>query len=175
MLVKYLSIVHVHLAQYNNTISENLTEKQQKPPIKVKMKIGDIEFEIEAQEDQIQNTVDKILAHRHRTPKKHQPRPSRRTPSPPATSRNMQRRHPKTLGRKLVHRTTRLRRRPHRTRTQRLPLRPHSRSTRTRRLGQRQHTNTHRQTTQIPVRTKKTPNMILSLCKTGNTDYALYT
>jgi len=39
-----------------------LTEKQQKPPIRVKIKIGDIEFEIESQEDQIQNTVDKILA-----------------------------------------------------------------------------------------------------------------
>jgi hypothetical protein len=39
-----------------------LTEKQQKPPIRVKIKIGDIEFEIESQEDQIQSTVDKILA-----------------------------------------------------------------------------------------------------------------
>jgi hypothetical protein len=39
-----------------------LTEKQQKPPIKVKMKIGDIEFEIEAQEDQLQTAVDRILA-----------------------------------------------------------------------------------------------------------------
>ncbi|HMK93800.1 MAG TPA: hypothetical protein VK536_00215 [Candidatus Limnocylindrales bacterium] len=39
-----------------------MTEKQQKPPIRVKMKIGDIEFEIESQEDQIQSTVDKILA-----------------------------------------------------------------------------------------------------------------
>jgi hypothetical protein len=39
-----------------------LTEKQQKPPIKVKMKIGDIEFEIESQEDQLQTTVDRILA-----------------------------------------------------------------------------------------------------------------
>jgi hypothetical protein len=38
-----------------------LTEKQQKPPIRVKMKIGDIEFEIESQEDQIQSAVDKIL------------------------------------------------------------------------------------------------------------------
>jgi hypothetical protein len=34
----------------------------QKPPIKVKMKIGDIEFEIESQEDQIQTAVDRILA-----------------------------------------------------------------------------------------------------------------
>jgi predicted transcriptional regulator len=40
---------------------KDLTEKQQRPPIKVKMKIGEIEFEIESQEDQIQNTVDKIL------------------------------------------------------------------------------------------------------------------
>jgi hypothetical protein len=39
-----------------------LTEKQQKPPIKVKMKIGDIEFEIESQEDQIQTAVERILA-----------------------------------------------------------------------------------------------------------------
>jgi hypothetical protein len=39
-----------------------LTEKPQKPPIRVKMKIGDIEFEIESQEDQIQTAVDRILA-----------------------------------------------------------------------------------------------------------------
>jgi len=39
-----------------------LTEKPQKPPIKVKMKIGDIEFEIESQEDQLQTAVDRILA-----------------------------------------------------------------------------------------------------------------
>ena len=39
-----------------------MTEKQQKPPIKVKMKIGDIEFEIESQENQLQSAVDKILS-----------------------------------------------------------------------------------------------------------------
>jgi hypothetical protein len=39
-----------------------LTEKPQNLPIKVKMKIGDIEFEIEAQPDQIQTAVDRILA-----------------------------------------------------------------------------------------------------------------
>jgi hypothetical protein len=38
-----------------------LTEKPQNPPIKVKMKIGDIEFEIEAQSDQIQTAVNQIL------------------------------------------------------------------------------------------------------------------
>ncbi len=39
-----------------------MAENPQKPPIKVKMKIGDIEFEIESQEDQIQTTIDRILA-----------------------------------------------------------------------------------------------------------------
>jgi hypothetical protein len=39
-----------------------LTEKPQKPPIRVKMKIGDIEFEIESQEDQLQSAVSQILS-----------------------------------------------------------------------------------------------------------------
>jgi hypothetical protein len=39
-----------------------LTEKEAKPPIHVKMKIGEIEFEIECQEEQLQATVDKILS-----------------------------------------------------------------------------------------------------------------
>ena len=39
-----------------------MTEKQLKPPIRVKMKIGEIEFEVECQEDQLQSTVDKILS-----------------------------------------------------------------------------------------------------------------
>jgi hypothetical protein len=39
-----------------------LTEKEIKPPIRVKMKIGEVEFEIECQEDQLQATVDKILS-----------------------------------------------------------------------------------------------------------------
>jgi hypothetical protein len=38
-----------------------LTEKTQNPPIHVKMKIGEIEFEIEAQPDQIQTAVNQIL------------------------------------------------------------------------------------------------------------------
>jgi hypothetical protein len=38
-----------------------VTENPNKPPIKIKMKIGDIEFEIESQEDQIQTAVDRIL------------------------------------------------------------------------------------------------------------------
>ena len=39
-----------------------MTEKETKPPIRVKMKVGEIEFEIECQEDQLQTTVDKILS-----------------------------------------------------------------------------------------------------------------
>jgi hypothetical protein len=39
-----------------------LTEKEKKPPIHVKMKVGEIEFEIDCQEDQLQPTVDKILS-----------------------------------------------------------------------------------------------------------------
>ncbi|MCW4031021.1 MAG: hypothetical protein NWE80_01510 [Candidatus Bathyarchaeota archaeon] len=39
-----------------------MTEKPQKPPIRVKMKIGNIEFEIESQEDQLQLAVDQILS-----------------------------------------------------------------------------------------------------------------
>ncbi len=39
-----------------------MTEKDQRPPIRVKMKIGEIEFEIESQEDQLQTAVDRILS-----------------------------------------------------------------------------------------------------------------
>jgi hypothetical protein len=45
-----------------NNKGEKDTEKEQKPPIRVKMKVGEIEFEIECQEDQLQATVDKILS-----------------------------------------------------------------------------------------------------------------
>jgi len=48
--------------QHNNQQGETLTEQPQKPPIRVKMKVGEIEFEIECQEDQLQATVDKILS-----------------------------------------------------------------------------------------------------------------
>ena len=53
----------LHNSIYNRKrLMKSLTEKQQNPPIKVKMKIGDIEFEIEAQPDQIQTAVNQILA-----------------------------------------------------------------------------------------------------------------
>jgi hypothetical protein len=59
---RYLSVVHEQDVQYNKQQGEKLTEKEQKPPIRVKMKVGQIEFEIECQEDQLQATVDKILS-----------------------------------------------------------------------------------------------------------------
>lgn len=39
-----------------------MSETEHKPPIHVKMKIGEIEFEIQCQEEQLQATVDKILS-----------------------------------------------------------------------------------------------------------------
>ncbi len=39
-----------------------MTEKEVKPPIRLKMKVGEIEFEMECQEDQLQQTVDRILS-----------------------------------------------------------------------------------------------------------------
>jgi hypothetical protein len=54
--------VHEQDAQFNKQYGETLTEKETKPPIRVKMKIGNVEFEIECQEEQLQQTVDKILS-----------------------------------------------------------------------------------------------------------------
>jgi len=52
----------LHNSIYNSKrATEHLTQNQQNPPIKIKMKIGEIEFEIEAQSDQIQTAVNQIL------------------------------------------------------------------------------------------------------------------
>jgi len=39
-----------------------MEKNEQKPPIKVKMRVGNIEFEIQCQEEQLQTAIDKILA-----------------------------------------------------------------------------------------------------------------
>jgi hypothetical protein len=39
-----------------------LTEKEGKNPIKVRMKVGDVEFEIECEEEQLQAAVSKVLS-----------------------------------------------------------------------------------------------------------------
>jgi hypothetical protein len=54
--------VHEQDVQYNKQQGEMLSGQEQKPLIRVKMKVGEIEFEIECQEDQLQATVDKILS-----------------------------------------------------------------------------------------------------------------
>jgi hypothetical protein len=54
--------VHEQDVQYNKQQGEKLTQEASKPPIKVKMKVGEIEFEIECQEDQLQAAVDRILS-----------------------------------------------------------------------------------------------------------------
>jgi hypothetical protein len=53
--------VHEQDVQHNKQQGEKVAQEQ-KPPIRVKMKVGEIEFEIECQEDQLQATVDKILS-----------------------------------------------------------------------------------------------------------------
>ncbi|MEM3090668.1 MAG: hypothetical protein QXW17_02765 [Candidatus Bathyarchaeia archaeon] len=39
-----------------------MTQNSVKPPIRVKMRVGEIEFEIECQEEQLQAAVDRILS-----------------------------------------------------------------------------------------------------------------
>ncbi|MBS7646763.1 MAG: hypothetical protein QXL91_00930 [Candidatus Bathyarchaeia archaeon] len=39
-----------------------MTQNSAKPPIRLKMRIGEIEIEIECQEDQLQSAVDRILS-----------------------------------------------------------------------------------------------------------------
>ncbi len=58
----YLSVAHEQDAQYNYQQYEGVTEIETKPAIRVKMKVGEVEFEIECQEDQLQAAVDKILS-----------------------------------------------------------------------------------------------------------------
>ncbi|MEM1540323.1 MAG: hypothetical protein QXJ07_02945 [Candidatus Bathyarchaeia archaeon] len=54
--------MHEQDAQFNIQQGEKLTQTPQKPPIRVKMRVGEIEFEIECQEEQLQAAVDRILS-----------------------------------------------------------------------------------------------------------------
>ena len=58
----YLSVVHEQGAQYNKQQGGKLADMGTRPPIRLKMKVGEVEFEIECQEDQLKSTVDKILS-----------------------------------------------------------------------------------------------------------------
>ncbi len=57
----YLNVVHEQDAQFNNQQGEKLTQHSSTPPIRVKMKIGEVEIEVECLEDQLQSTIDRIL------------------------------------------------------------------------------------------------------------------
>jgi hypothetical protein len=103
--------------------------------------------------------------HSHRQTQKYSTIHRRRTPSTPTQSRNMQRRNPKTLGRKLVLSTARIKRSPQRNGKKRLPLRPNRRSPRPNRPRQRRHPKPRRKTTTIPIRPKKTPTITKSLTR----------
>jgi len=59
---EYINVVHVQDAQFNIQQGEKLTQNTTKPPIRVKMRVGEIEFEIECQEEQLQTAVDRILS-----------------------------------------------------------------------------------------------------------------
>ena len=61
-----------------------MAEKEPKPPIRLKMKIGEMEFEIECQEDQLQSTVDKVLSTVTEKLKETQAITERNTPPPRA-------------------------------------------------------------------------------------------
>ena len=54
--------MHEQDVQFNNQRGGVLTEQGQRSLIRVKMKIGEVEFEIECAEDQLQPTIDKILS-----------------------------------------------------------------------------------------------------------------
>ena len=58
----YINVVHVQDAQFNIQQGGKLTQNTTKPPIRVKMRVGEIEFEIECQEEQLQTAVDRILS-----------------------------------------------------------------------------------------------------------------
>jgi hypothetical protein len=59
---EYINVVHEQIAQFNIQQGGKLTQPFQKPPIRLKMRIGEIEIEIECQEDQLQSAVDRILS-----------------------------------------------------------------------------------------------------------------
>jgi hypothetical protein len=60
-LMQYLNVAHAHVVQYNIQYGNTMTENKESP-IRLKMKVGTLEFEIECQPDQLEQSVQKILA-----------------------------------------------------------------------------------------------------------------
>jgi hypothetical protein len=59
--VRYLSVVHEQHEQFNTQQGDIMTEEEKKTPIRVTMKVGDMEFNIEGTTDQIKDALENIL------------------------------------------------------------------------------------------------------------------
>lgn len=80
---RHINVAHVQIVQFNKQYV-NVMSKEEKPPIHMKMRVGDIEFEIECTEDQIKDVVDKILSTVSEYAKKMQDVPKIMEPTRPA-------------------------------------------------------------------------------------------
>lgn len=63
----------------NKDVAERSTEK---PPVRITMRVGNIEFEIECREDQVQEMIDKVLSSATEYASKPLATPPQRTPPP---------------------------------------------------------------------------------------------
>ena len=57
----YINVAHVQIVQLNKQHVSSMGEEA-KPPIHVKIRVGNMEFEIECREDQIKEVIDKVLS-----------------------------------------------------------------------------------------------------------------
>ena len=80
---RHINVAHVQIVQFNKQYV-NVMSKEEKPPIHMKMRIGDMEFEIDCREDQIKEVVDKILSTVSEYAKKMQDVPKIMEPTRPA-------------------------------------------------------------------------------------------
>ena len=80
---RHINVAHVQIVQFNKQYV-NVMSKEEKPPIHMKMRVGDMEFEIECTEDQIKEVVDKILSTVSEYAKKMQDVPKIMEPTRPA-------------------------------------------------------------------------------------------
>jgi len=62
----YINVAHEQDGQHNNQQHEKdksmRAESEEKPPVHIKMRVGNIEFEISCREDQVKDIVDKVLS-----------------------------------------------------------------------------------------------------------------
>jgi len=57
----YINVAHVQIVQFNKQ-HVSVMPQEAKPPIHIKIKVGNMEFEIECGEDQVKEVVDRILS-----------------------------------------------------------------------------------------------------------------